>query len=621
MPGGWLGVDVFFVISGFLITGILLRDLEAGEFSLSRFYERRARRILPALTVVVLATMLVAPFFMWPWQLEELGKSVIATNAFIANVYFEARIDYFRPDAEIQPLIHMWSLAIEEQYYLFLPIVLAAMWYMGLRKKSLFAIMLALVVFGFSFTSLLAPYDPSATFYLIQYRAYELGVGSLAAVLSRSGWEIRGRWSRIATSLGILSIVLSVFVMDSGGGDPGVRIYALMGTALLLLSKVDDGIGSAILKHPATCFVGMISFSLYLWHQPVLAYSRLYAQSPSVMTTTALLGVVFVLSVLTWKFIEQPFRTRKVARSKVLAIAVISLIGISTLGAFMTYFLPQGISVAKVDEDLAVSASDRSDYLRSKYAKFKNKEFKNDGRKKVLIIGDSQSQDFVNILDQHGILQDLDVSTHYIRYRCQFYFAQTNMDHQIRSRDAKSCEGVGRRSPHSYLIDQADLIVVASLWEPWAATHIAETIKAMPSSFATKLVVIGPKHNRTHENIALHLPSYGGLPPATKAKINTKTPQKILRSDRLLKSALAQIDVPYISLLDLLCFDDGQLCPLFTQSGRLISYDGRHLTSEGAKWAASKLVRSSVFRSSMPKDGVDGATGNIGSSEIKAKQR
>jgi peptidoglycan/LPS O-acetylase OafA/YrhL len=308
--GGYVGVDVFFVISGYLITQILLRDLAAGRFSLARFYERRARRILPALFCVLLCCLPPALLWMRPAELAGFGAAIAAVILFVSNILFWRQIDYFDETADLNPLLHTWSLAIEEQYYIFFPLALALLWRLGRRAPALGMGLVFLA--SLALAEALSQRMPGANFYLLPSRAWELMAGSLAAWahLRRPAAGPTGPGAAALAWLGLACVLLPVPLYDDQTPFPSLYALLPVGGAVLLMLFGAAPLGARrVLALRPMVGIGLISYSAYLWHQPVLAFARRYAFEPPGLP--ALLGLCLlslVLAFLSWKFVEQPFR-------------------------------------------------------------------------------------------------------------------------------------------------------------------------------------------------------------------------------------------------------------------------------------------------------------------------
>jgi peptidoglycan/LPS O-acetylase OafA/YrhL len=587
MPGGWLGVDVFFVISGFLITGILLRDLENGEFSLRRFYERRARRILPALTIVILATLIAAPFLLWPWQLQELGQSVIATSTFTANLFFESKIDYFRADAEQYPLIHMWSLAIEEQYYLVLPLLLAGLWAVGFRAGKIFAALAIISVFSFFAAHVRVVDGSSAAFYLIQYRAYELCAGSLAAVVAFRGWMLRDTFARVALPLGLALIVFAVAFTKEATGDPFLRITTLIGTVLVLLSAPKSGAGLAILNSKPIRFIGLISFSLYLWHQPVFAFIRNEMEDPSHLVMSIAIMASLGLSFMSWKYVETPPRKANITRTKVFAYSLIAIVLTISLGAYYAKNFERITSVDPFETSLSVAPSERAQYVRAVHKTHQTRSFSDSKLEKILLIGDSFSQDFLNMAAENDAFEHVDLVAHYIPAKCQPYFGTDDISKHISKQYRKRCNPRSRLAPPRDLVEQADTIILASNWRPWTATRIVEIVDSFRAREEQRIIVIGSKSIGGESS--LNLRKYRKMSQTARPHVRIEPSDRFVDIYGKMIGAIGS--TAFVDVQKLLCTDGIYACPVFTPDGDLISFDGVHLTQEGAAYLG-KLVFS-----------------------------
>ncbi|MHA6264574.1 acyltransferase family protein [Arenibacterium sp. CAU 1754] len=310
--GGFVGVDVFFVISGYLITSIILGDLAKGRFSIVTFYERRARRILPALFTVMLACVPFALMWMSPARLEDFGKSLVAVTLFVSNVLFWKQDDYFAPAAEQIPLLHTWSLAVEEQYYLLFPLFLAALWRFGRAPAFYGVLVIAVLSLALNEWALRdTRISSSAVFYLSPTRAWELMIGSICAFW---GAQKARPTHDLLAALGAGLIVISVFAYDKTIPFPSVYALApVLGTALIVLFATSGTLTARFLANRVFVGIGLISFSAYLWHQPLFAFARIRTLGePSTGLMLSLAALSIGLAVLSWRFIEQPFRTSPV---------------------------------------------------------------------------------------------------------------------------------------------------------------------------------------------------------------------------------------------------------------------------------------------------------------------
>ena len=307
ITGGYVVVDVFFVISGYLITGILLRETADGSYSLARFYERRIRRIFPALLAVLAATTLVGFYVMTPGQMMDYGRSLVATILFVSNMYLGMTANYFAPDAESQALLHTWSLAVEEQFYIFFPLLLAVL----ARYRPRWIAPAVWLCAGLSFAACVAltQLRPTAAFYLAPTRAWELFAGSLLAI------HAPGRSApRLAQGLGLGGLALLAAAAFGFGHEtpfPGAAaaVPVLGAVALILAGSLGGGTATQLLSSAPMRAIGLISYSLYLWHWPVIVLLRFWSIGPvTPWQMAAAMAATVLLAFLSWKYVEQPFR-------------------------------------------------------------------------------------------------------------------------------------------------------------------------------------------------------------------------------------------------------------------------------------------------------------------------
>lgn len=333
--GGFVGVDVFFVISGYLITTIILAELEHGRFSIVGFYERRARRILPALFVVMMACIPFAWLWLVPREMKDFAESLMAASLFLSNHLFLSEKGYFDTAAELKPLLHTWSLAVEEQYYLLFPLFLMALWRLG-RRWVLLALSLVFIT-SLALAQWASHAQPLAAFFLLPTRAWELMIGAFAALhLSRVDHAGGGRGTHeIGGWLGIALIGYAVLVYSEATPVPG--FYALVptvGAVLIILFATQQTTAGRFLGHKVFVGLGLISYSAYLWHQPLFAFARHSKLVGSGFAYLALSLLAIVLGYLSWRFVETPFRQKqKITRRPVFVFSAAGLLFFSVIGA------------------------------------------------------------------------------------------------------------------------------------------------------------------------------------------------------------------------------------------------------------------------------------------------
>ena len=341
LPGGFVGVDIFFVISGYLITTIIRREIETGSFSIAEFYRRRARRILPALAVVLLACLAVGYVTFGPDRFKKLGASVVATTFFGSNVLFWKTSGYFDAASELKPLLHTWSLAVEEQFYILYPPILLLMTKFAPRRTSIFLLLGACS--SLLICEILLRSDASAAFYLTPPRGFELLIGALCAYQAVPS-TTRTLSSNIIFAAGLALILGSLLFISPGVPFPGLAALApCLGAAFIIQAgaTVSPSVGTLLTRGPLPA-VGNVSYSLYLWHWPILVFLR-FAFGVDLSLTASLLAIALALCLAftSYRFIEQPFLRTQTARIPVLSTAAALSVAFGLAGVFI--FASKGI--------------------------------------------------------------------------------------------------------------------------------------------------------------------------------------------------------------------------------------------------------------------------------------
>lgn len=358
VKGGFVGVDVFFVISGYLITSIILRGHASGTFSLLQFYERRARRILPALFLVLACCLPFAWYWMLPLERWEFSLSLVAVSTFLSNILFAETTGYFGQAMDKLPLLHTWSLAVEEQFYLLFPLAIRVLWPLGRRRAALAIALVAIA------SLLLAEYGwrnfPTGNFFLAPTRIWEILAGSLCAF-----WHFEREQHRngLLAGVGLALILFSVFYFDRNTPFPSV--YATLpvgGTALVLLYATKETLVCRLLSMKPLVGVGLISYSAYLWHQPLFAFVRIRTnQHPSLLVMVSLSCASLALAAVSWRFVERPCRkrpTRETTRGLKIGAAVsVLFIGIGFWGHQTEGLAPEQLNERQM-QLLATSTQD-----------------------------------------------------------------------------------------------------------------------------------------------------------------------------------------------------------------------------------------------------------------------
>jgi peptidoglycan/LPS O-acetylase OafA/YrhL len=336
--GGFVGVDVFFVISGFLITSIILKEIEAGTFSILNFYERRARRILPALFLVMLVCLPFAWLWLLPDDIRDFSKSVVKVTEFISNIYFYKQTGYFDTANELKPLLHTWSLAVEEQYYLFFPLLLLITWRFG--KLFVFVTLTLILLSSLFYAQYIVYSEPSAAFYLLPSRFWELLVGALVAFyFSRNfSLSVSNASRQILSVVGLVLLFYAVFTFNKETPFPSLyTLVPTVGTALIILFADKQTVTGRLLGNQVLVGIGLISYSAYLWHQPLFAFARhRNIEEPSALLFAVLVMATFALAYFSWRYVEAPFRNKqRFSRRLIFVLSVLGSVLFITIGSIV----------------------------------------------------------------------------------------------------------------------------------------------------------------------------------------------------------------------------------------------------------------------------------------------
>lgn len=331
--GGFVGVDVFFVISGFLITSILLQEAHDGRFSIPNFYKRRIRRIFPALLVVMASILFAGWFLLLPREFETVGKNTLASALFAANLVLMRGVGYFEPSEDLNPLLHLWSLGVEEQFYIFWPILISLGVRFRLRPMTSIA---AIAIASFAFNVWQTGQHPTANFYDPISRFWELLLGAALAQSRLSGFHLSVIPSQIASVFGSILIGVAILLVRDTFDFPGWwALLPTLGSALVILAGENAILNRTVLASPPAVFIGLISYPLYLWHWPLFAFARLVMAAPaSTLLASVLVVGAFLLAILTYYLVELPIRRTR-SRRAVAALVAGSLVSamVGSMGA------------------------------------------------------------------------------------------------------------------------------------------------------------------------------------------------------------------------------------------------------------------------------------------------
>lgn len=548
-PGGFLGVDIFFVISGFLITSLILEESQSGTFRFIQFYERRARRILPALFVVMIFCAGIGTLFLLPDDLENLGQSMIASTLSGNNILLYLTTGYWELEAELKPLVHTWSLGVEEQFYLFAPLVLL------LAKRSWIPFLLGTICVGsFAFSYVYWDRSSEFVFLMIFSRAWELGIGALATQIPK--WKNSSAFATV----GIILILSGFWLVGPESRHPGFpTLIPVIGTIFVILAASPTNWVGRVLSIRPLVFTGLISYSLYLWHQPMLAFFRLASlEEPSQLTLLLVASLAVIPALLSYKFIERPFRNRqRVSRTRlvqILAVTTLLMIGTGSILHYSSGHIGSKPTWASDNWTTATNASYNEEPIV-----YRGNAFSTDSRRKILFIGDSYARDVINMAREQGLEQS-----------SEFLLIDT----------LNLCEDSFSKE-HLQSIQNSDLTFVSYI-------GIGSQLQCFQDSTTIRPLLQPKIFFLESKNFGWSISAVMLLPEAERYPYQSKVLPWIQE-----ENALARTLVPasqWISISALLNAPQGFM-PVFTANQKLMSLDKRHLTKSGASNIGAKLFQ------------------------------
>ncbi len=575
LKNGYLGVDVFFVISGFLITGIVFDEVVNEKFSILKFYERRLRRIFPLVLFATIISLFIGYVVMLPDDFENLCQSIIASNFSANNILmYVTSSDYWAVKNDFKPLMHTWSLGVEEQFYIVFPFVIFCL--SGKFKHLIFPVLIFLALISFFLFLIVS--NSAAKFYFIQYRFFELSFGGILSMVLRKYSHINFAKFKGLSFLFLIAICILLFSSFGIKNDLLVILITVFSSLLLFFGSFEsDGKSfySLILTNKVFVFLGKISFSLYIWHQISFAFSRYYIfENFTPLISFILVAVTFFFSTLSYFLVENPFRNRDKITNRGLILTVASTFIV--INSFAFYFYTNGgvvrdvpqLGILKDNKKVNANLFGKRDNIHISYnenANRFNSDFLEISKKKVLVMGDSYGRDLINILSESNLISKLDLS----------YFG-------IVSR--KIFLNPKLKEVNKNLIDRvkaAEIIFIA--------TDVLGAISYNEFNSLCNYYSIDPK-----KVVYFGLKDFGNSNGIFYSRIKNGEDCNMLRGKLKLgvfdnnEKLKAEWGIKYMDVLSFL-IDNNQRVTIFTPDCKFISQDTMHLTRFGAIYLAALL--------------------------------
>ncbi|MDO8651354.1 MAG: acyltransferase family protein [Undibacterium sp.] len=599
--GGYVGVDVFFVISGYLITLIIINEQSQFRFSIVGFYERRARRILPALFLVILTCLPFAWWWMTPHHLKSFAQSIVATILFAPNVYFFLKSGYFEADADEKPLLHTWSLGVEEQYYIGFPWLVIGFWRFG--PKVLGGVIAAMLLGSLVASELASRAYPLANFYLAPTRAWELALGSLVAIWSFYYYKFNAlqqpkihEGSRnVLAILGIAMICVPMFFYDKTTRFPGINtIPPTMGAALVILFAQSNTWVGRFLSLRWIVGIGLISYSIYLWHQPLFAFARQYSTgkpSPWFFAVFAALSIVCAYG--TWRFVEKPFRDRqRFTRHQIFALSFGGSMFFCAVG--LTGHYQEGLpGRLKPEVRQILNFGDQPETHTNGYPKsecFLSSgqgatamghcvDFETATGESVFLWGDSHAAQLYSGLSL--ALAGAGKFTYLTYGSCAPLI-------RIDRKSNNPCSEFNEVVVARIIRERPGRLIIAAVWGNYDWTQLASTLQVLKDAGITRIQVVGPVP-RWNPSLPVVMARFGvgfaKVPVRTLLGLDPSTPLL----DAKMQHFCLERGIDYISPYLLLCNAEGCMTRVGDNVDSMMQFDVSHLTKKGSEFLVPRF--------------------------------
>ena len=593
LPGGYIGVDVFFVISGYLITSILWRQLEKGTFSFVNFYAKRIRRLFPALFAVILVSSVLQLLWGLPWEIYDFGYSSIAAVFYFSNHYFLSKSSYFDEALESNPLLHTWSLSVEEQFYILFPALLVFIFYKMKGKETL--VLGVLLLFSLVLSEYWVINDSAVSFYVVFSRFWQFLIGGLLAL-----WPLKitlpRAWGEFVGWTGLGMLLYTFFFYSGATLFPGLNaVVPTLATVLLLYVGKDERLWiSKSLSVPVARFIGKISYSLYLWHWPLIVFYKLeFSPDPSSLERIGLIIASFVFAYVSWRYIEEPFRKLTLPQHRTLIYTGGSLASLALLGIGGYFITTEGMEKRYSDEQLSYVEYlhyDASSFFRTDQCFITSKAQEVDAfdEEECLNI-DTQRPNVLIVGDSHAAQYHAALTKGFPNYSISQVSA-SGCRPLINYKGEARCTSLIKTTFEEYIKENKfDAVILAGRWEEGDITYVKPTVEAI-APYIKRVIVLGP------------IIEYSQALPRLLAK-NIHQSDKIEAAqlynaieelDHRMAKGVIQTGAEYFSVLKAIC-PEGE-CSMYTDEGVPMQFDSSHLTLEGAMELVDRLVERGLLK-------------------------
>ena len=593
LPGGFLGVDIFFVISGYLISSLIYKELkETKNFSFKNFYERRARRILPALFVVILVSIPFAWKYILPTSFIDYAKSILYSIGFGSNLYFYYSGQLYGAESGLlKPLLHTWSLSIEEQYYIVFPLLFFVI--CNYFKNKIIIIISVIALLSLIFSEYLSGVNAPLNFYILLSRSWELLFGTLIFLLESFRKKKVNIYNNFYILIGLVLIISSLFLFEDSDGHPNVKsLYPIMGVALVIYFSSAEVLITKLLSNKLIVGVGLISYSLYLWHYPIFAFSRISYFTKDIFDYGVVGLVIFILSILTYLFIEKPFKSKKKINSKYFLLLFFSVLIFLTIFS-LTVIKNKGFEYRyPQDSKFSLDNQKYSEQVRLKKYELGSPNFMSKDKVKILIFGNSHGRDFFNMFAlNEGLFSDYEFSM------------MDGQVHCLRFLDEKKlCEKKLSKKMLS-IFHQSDVFLISTRYSKEDVKELNKVIQILKTN--KKKIIITSDYPQFYfvnsRNLVDEFYYRNNRLPTKEEKLlieknKFESRENANIDNQILKKISKKNNIEFLDKNDYVCNNIELRCYSLTDGNEKINLDSSHTTLAGAKYFGKKIADSNWLK-------------------------
>ncbi len=595
--GGFIGVDIFFVISGYLITSLILKDIYNNNFSITNFYTRRIRRIIPVLFFVLISCIPLAYIFLLPSSLIDFLYSILSTLFFSSNFYFHhSGLIYGGPDSSLKPLLHTWSLSVEEQFYVIFPVILIL--FRKFLKNYILHLFIIFFFVSFISTQIISIKYPLYNFYFINVRIWELLAGSIIAYLNINSIKYNNKFTDHLPYVGLTLIFFSIFLLNDEMSLPSIySVPAVIGTCLIIVFANSGNLITKVLSFRAFVFLGLLSYSLYLWHFPLFAfYNYIFFENDNFIIKILIIFLSIILSFLSYLYIEKPFRNKKIISNKKLFISVVIsfliILASSIILLDKSNYNQKGLyKKVNIDNQTYV---DEVDVKLLEVISQNNFNKKNNSEKNILIIGNSHAMDmFLMFKTNQSLFKN-------------YNFEWSGFDllkNELIDKDYSD----ERFIKFNKIYNNTDIVLFSNRWskndisilEKFISIIIDNNKKIVIANDNITLPSVGKRDVTLLDQFIINnkkLPSKSELINLEQQYFDYMiNDNKRNRFNNKLKSISEKYKLTLLDKAEYQCNFENKRCKIFTPEGEKINYNSHHHTLSGLKYLGSIIYRNKWF--------------------------